>query len=175
VLLKLGDNVSTDIIMPAGSKVLPLRSNIPAISEFVFSIIEEGFAKRALAEGGGIIVGGENYGQGSSREHAALAPRYLGIKAKLAKSFARIHRANLINFGIVPLVFADLADYDVVTQGQAVTIDGIRVALEKGRSDIPIQVGGRKILARIDFSRREREIILAGGVLNYAKAAGIGA
>ncbi len=172
ILLKVGDNVSTDAIMPAGSRVLPYRSNLPAISEFVFSGVEEGFSKRAQASGGGLIVGGENYGQGSSREHAALAPRYLGIKAKLAKSFARIHRANLINFGIVPLVFADAADFEAVAQGQKVRIEGIRQALEKGESQIPILVNGRKMLMRIEFSQRERKILLAGSVLNYAKRSG---
>ncbi|MCX5797317.1 MAG: aconitate hydratase [Elusimicrobia bacterium] len=169
VLLKVGDNISTDIIMPAGAKVLPLRSNIPAISDFVFAIIEEGFAKRAQASGGGFIVGGENYGQGSSREHAALAPRYLGIKAKLAKSFARIHRANLINFGIVPLVFADAADYDRLSQGQTLSIPGIRAALQKGETQVEVQAGGLRIKARLEVAPRERDILLAGGVLNLAR------
>jgi aconitate hydratase len=170
VLLKVGDNVSTDIIMPAGAKVLPLRSNIPAISEFVFAVIEEGFAKRALARGGGFIVGGENYGQGSSREHAALAPRYLGIRAKLAKSFARIHHANLINFGIVPLVFADAADYDRLAQGQTIKIPGIRAALEKGDTRIEVLAGGRPLTARLEVTPRERDILLAGGVLNLSRS-----
>ncbi|MBI5239574.1 MAG: aconitate hydratase [Elusimicrobia bacterium] len=170
VLLKVGDNISTDIIMPAGAKVLPLRSNIPAISEFVFAQVEEGFSKRALAGGGGFIVGGENYGQGSSREHAALAPRYLGVKAKLAKSFARIHHANLINFGIVPLTFADPADYDRVAAGQALEIPGIRAALQKGEKQVEVQAGTLRIKARLEVTSRERDILLAGGALNLAKA-----
>ena len=117
VLLKVGDNITTDHIMPAGAKVLPLRSNIPAISEYVFERIDPTFPARARAAGGGFIVGGSNYGQGSSREHAALAPMYLGVKAVIAKSFARIHLANLINFGILPLTFAVEADYESVRQG----------------------------------------------------------
>jgi aconitate hydratase len=109
VILKVGDDISTDHIMPAGTQVLPLRSNIPEISNYVFYVLDKDFAKRAKEKGGGIVVGGENYGQGSSREHAALAPRYLGVKAKLTKGFARIHKENLIDFGILPLVFADPA------------------------------------------------------------------
>jgi aconitate hydratase len=170
VLLKVGDNVSTDIIMPAGARVLPLRSNIPAISEFVFAAVEEGFSKRALAAGGGFIVGGENYGQGSSREHAALAPRYLGVKAKLAKSFARIHHANLINFGIAPLVFADAADYDRLAQGQRLKIAGLRSGLQKGQTDFEVQAGAVRIPVRLEATPRERGILLAGGVLNLARS-----
>ncbi|HBL15808.1 MAG TPA: aconitate hydratase [Elusimicrobia bacterium] len=166
VLLKVGDNVSTDIILPAGAKVLPLRSDIPAISEFVFSNVDEGFARRARTAGGGFIVGGENYGQGSSREHAALAPRFLGIKAKLAKSFARIHKANLVNFGIAPLVFADPADYDAVAQGDRLEIPGLRAAVEKGAEQFTVLCAGREFAVRLDLTARERSILLAGGVLN---------
>ena len=169
VLIKVGDNVSTDIIMPAGSRVLPYRSNIPAISEFVFEIIDPDFAARAREHGGGMVVGGENYGQGSSREHAAIAPRYLGVCAKIAKSFARIHKANLVNFGIVPLVFADPADYESVEQGAAIIIDGIRNAVADGRSQIPIFVDGREVMTRLELSQRQRRILLAGGILNRAK------
>ena len=126
VIIKVGDNISTDAIMPAGNKVLPFRSNIPAISQFVFEQIDPDFPKRAKEKGNGVVIGGENYGQGSSREHAALAPRYLGIRVKIAKSFARIHKANLINFGILPLIFKDPADYDRVNQGDKVVFKGVR-------------------------------------------------
>ncbi len=169
ILLKVGDNVSTDIIMPAGSRVLPLRSNIPAISKFVYDIIDENFSKKATEKGGGIIVGGHNYGQGSSREHAALAPRYLGIKAKVAKSFARIHKSNLINFGIVPLEFADEADYEKIKQGDKVKIPNIREAIKRGDSTIKISVDGQQIATKLNVSARQREMLLAGGILNMAR------
>jgi aconitate hydratase len=172
VLLKVGDDVSTDIIMPAGNRVLPLRSNIPAISEFVFAPVDEGFAKRAREKGGGIVVGGENYGQGSSREHAALAPRYLGVRAKIAKSYARIHKANLINFGIVPLTFADPADYDRIGAGDRVRIPHLRDLLGQGAAEIPVEVNGRTVAARLEASERHRRILLAGGLLNQARASG---
>ncbi len=169
VLLKVGDNVSTDIIMPAGNRVLPFRSNIPAISKFVFDIIDENFHKKAEEKGGGVIVGGENYGQGSSREHAALAPRYLGIRAKLAKSFARIHKANLVNFGIVPLEFADVADYEKIQQGDMLRIPGIREAIKRGDETIKVSVNGKELATRLDVSPRQRDILLAGGLLNQAR------
>ena len=169
VLIKVGDNVSTDIIMPAGSRVLPYRSNIPAISEFVFEIVDAEFAQRARDQGGGFVVAGENYGQGSSREHAALAPRYLGVRGKIAKSFARIHKANLVNFGIVPLVFADPADYDAVEAGDTIAIAGIRAAVEQGKSEIGVLVNGREIITRLEVSSRQRKILAAGGVLNVAR------
>jgi aconitate hydratase len=169
VLLKVGDDVSTDIIMPAGNRVLPYRSNIPAMAEFVFDIEDESFADRARAAGGGFIVGGENYGQGSSREHAALAPRYLGVKAKIVKSFARIHKANLVNFGILPLVFADPADYGKIDQGQTLSISGIRRALEEGRKEITVLAGDREISSRLEVSARQRRMLLAGGLLNLAR------
>ena len=171
VLIKVGDNISTDIIMPAGNRVLPYRSNIPAISEFVFETIDPEFPARAKAKGGGIVVGGENYGQGSSREHAALAPRYLGVRAKIVKSFARIHKANLVNFGIPPLVFADSADYDAVEQGSNISIPGIRDAVTNGRSEIAATVDGEEIIVQLDVSDRQRRILLAGGILNLAKQA----
>ncbi|MBI5624044.1 MAG: aconitate hydratase [Elusimicrobia bacterium] len=170
VLLKVGDNVSTDAILPAGAKVLPLRSDLAAISEFVFSGVEEGFSDRARASGGGFIVAGENYGQGSSREHAAMAPRFLGVKAKLAKSFARIHRANLVNFGVVPVLFARPEDYDAVRQGARLRLPGVRAAVESGRSDIDVLAGERVIKGRLDLTSRERAILLAGGALNHARA-----
>lgn len=169
VLIKVGDDVSTDIIMPAGNKILPLRSNIPAISQYVFEIADPRFAELAKTKGGGIVVGGENYGQGSSREHAALAPRYLGVRAKIAKSFARIHKANLINFGILPLVFADPGDYDGISQGDTISIPDVGKAVSEGRVDIPALHKGRTIMTRLEASDRERQILLAGGLLNYAR------
>jgi aconitate hydratase len=169
VLIKVGDNISTDIIMPAGNRVLPYRSNIPAISDFVFEIIDRDFPARTKEKGGGIVVGGDNYGQGSSREHAALAPRYLGVRAKIVKSFARIHKANLVNFGILPLVFADPADYDGIEQGDMIRIAGVRNAIAEGASDIPVTVNGREVMTKLDVSDRQRRILLAGGILNLAK------
>ncbi len=174
VLLKVGDNITTDHIMPAGAKILPLRSNLPAISEYVFSAIDPEFAKKALAtkEAGEwvAVVGGENYGQGSSREHAALAPRYLGVRAKLAKSFARIHKANLINFGILPVVFADPADYDRIEPGDELVFPEIRKALESGAEEIRIEIPGKgEIKGRLELTERDRKIILAGSLLNLAR------
>ena len=169
VLLKVADNITTDHIMPAGAKILPLRSNIPAISEFVFNSVDEGFVARARSAKSGLVVGGDNYGQGSSREHAALAPRYLGVEVKLVKSFARIHKANLINFGILPLVFADPADYERVAQGAAVSLPGIRQALASGAEEVEVRVGSFSFKARLEVSERHREILLAGGLLNWAK------
>lgn len=169
VLIKLGDGISTDGIMPAGPKILPLRSNIPAISEFVFSQIDPDFPARAKEMQGGFIVGGENYGQGSSREHAALAPMYLGLKAVITKSFARIHKANLVNFGILPLEFADPASFDAVEQGDAIRFSGVRELIEGSASTIPVQVGSDTFECTLDISDRQREIILAGGLLNYTK------
>jgi aconitate hydratase len=169
VLLKLGDNISTDTIMPAGAKILPLRSNIPAISEYVFSSVDSLFAKRAREKGGGFIVGGENYGQGSSREHAALAPMYLGVKAVIAKSFARIHKANLINFGILPFVFEDPEDYSEISQGARITMPEVRGALERGDEQIKVDVEGRCVVLKNDYTQRQRRILLAGGLLNYTR------
>ena len=169
VLLKAGDNITTDDIMPAGSKILPLRSNIPAISKYVFSQVDATFAERAAQAGGGIIVGGGNYGQGSSREHAALAPMHLGVSMVLAKSFARIHRANLINFGIVPAILRD-ADYDALKQGACLRVFGIRTAIEKLQPLEIVEVAsGRTFAARIDLTDREARILLAGGLLNFTK------
>ena len=168
VLLKVGDNITTDHIMPAGTKILPYRSNIPYLSQFCFRVSDEGFADRAKAAGSGVIVGGANYGQGSSREHAALVPLYLGIRAVVAKSFARIHSANLINAGIVPLVFADAADYDAVSEGATLVIDGFAAAVA-GDREITATVDGRKIVLIADFTERQRAVLLAGGLLNYTK------
>ncbi len=170
VLLKVGDNITTDHVMPAGNQVLPLRSNIGAISEFVFSNIDPDFAKRAKNHKIGFIVGGENYGQGSSREHAAIAPRFLGVRAKIAKSFARIHKANLINFGILPLTFVDTHDYDGLEQGDRIRLDNIKSELARGKDELVAQVvgSGHKIRLKIELTERERKILLAGGLLNLA-------
>jgi aconitate hydratase len=169
VILKVGDNISTDTIMPAGNKVLPFRSNIPAISKFVFEQVDPEFSERAKSKGNGAVVGGVNYGQGSSREHAALAPRYLGIRAKIAKSFARIHRSNLINFGILPLTFKDPADYDRLNQGDRITLSGVRALVEKGTKEIPVRLNGVEIITLLEISERERRELLAGGLLNLVK------
>lgn len=170
VLIIAPDNTTTDDIMPAGAKVLPLRSNIPAISEFVFTRLDKEFPARAKEWGGGIVLGGSNYGQGSSREHAALAPSYLNVKAKIVKSFARIHRSNLVNFGIVPIVLKNEADLDGSKVGDAVVIKGIRKAIESGESEIKISVGGKEIIGLLKLSEREREVLLAGGMMNFVKA-----
>lgn len=139
ILLKVGDNITTDDIMPAGAKVLPLRSNIPAISQHVFSGIDLTFAQRALEAQGGFVLGGHNYGQGSSREHAALAPMYLGAQAVIAKSFARIHKANLINFGIIPLVLENPQDYEELAQGAQVIIPDIRKIVKADKEKLTIK------------------------------------
>ena len=170
VLLKTGDHVTTDDIMPAGAKILPLRSNIPAISRYVFSGRDPEFAARSQSAGGGYIVGGENYGQGSSREHAALAPRYLGVRAVLAKSFARIHLANLVNFGILPLRFVDPMDYDRLARGDALGFPNLREEVVAGRS-VTVRTGTRTFTAECPVTARERNILAAGGMLNHLKRA----
>ena len=174
VLLKVGDNITTDHIMPAGAKILPLRSNIPEISKFVYYVVDETFAERALKAketvGGGVIVGGENYGQGSSREHAALAPMYLGIKAVVVKSFARIHHANLINFGILPLVFVNPDDYDKIEQGDIIELDTSNFAA--GDDNIlTLKIKGKdiEIPVKHGLDQRQVDIIKAGGILRYVK------
>ena len=173
ILLKVGDNITTDHIMPAGAKILPLRSNIPAISEFVFNSVDLEFIENArdasAGELGGMVVGGENYGQGSSREHAALAPRYLGVQIKLVKSFARIHKANLINFGILPLTFEKPADYEMIKQGSKVEIPDIRRKISAGDQKITVLIDGNSIQTNLEVSDRHRAILLAGGLLNWAK------
>ncbi|MDR4509830.1 MAG: aconitate hydratase [Candidatus Brocadiaceae bacterium] len=168
VLLKVGDNITTDHIMPAGAKVLPLRSNIPAIAEFVFEKVDKEFVKRAKEKGGGFLICGANYGQGSSREHAALAPMYLGIKAVIARSFARIHRANLVNFGIVPLVFENEDDYGFIQQGDSIELSNIKDALQSG-SIIVIKnlSNGKDIKVTHSLTPREIAILCVGGLLNY--------
>ena len=170
VLIRVGDNISTDAIMPAGAKILPLRSNIPAISEYVFYWLDPDFAKRAKEKQGGFIVGGENYGQGSSREHAALAPMYLGVKAVMAKSFARIHRANLINFGILPLEFQNNSDFDLLAQGRSMSIEGVADNLEKGASAIEAVAGSDRIVFKVDLTPRQIKVMLSGGLLNYIRS-----
>lgn len=167
ILLKLGDNITTDHIMPAGTKILPLRSNIPAISDFVFAGIDPTFAERAKAAGGGLLAAGENYGQGSSREHAALAPMYLGIRIVIAKSFARIHRSNLINMGLLPLVFADPADYNRIGQGDRLRLAGLRDALTEGQAIVVDEEKGLRFTVKMVLSPREAAILKAGGLLNY--------
>ena len=173
VSLKVGDNITTDHIMPAGAKILPLRSNIPKISEHCFAVCDEEFPKRAKALGQSIIVGGANYGQGSSREHAALAPLYLGVKAVLVKSFARIHRANLINAGILPLTFVNEADYDKIAQGDTLVLAGIRKAVENGQAEIIVidKTNGAEIPVLCELTGRTKDIMLAGGLLDYTREA----
>lgn len=173
VTLKVGDNITTDHIMPAGAKILPLRSNIPAISEHCFEVCDETFPKRALEAEKSIVVGGVNYGQGSSREHAALAPLYLGVKAIICKSFARIHRQNLVNNGILPLEFINEADYDRIGQGDELVIENIRkIVSEDGDIVVKNRTNGAEIPVKCVLSERGRGMILAGGLLNFTKANG---
>ena len=167
VALKVGDNVTTDHIMPAGSKILPFRSNIPKMSDFCFSVCDPAFPERARELGKSIIIGGVNYGQGSSREHAALVPLYLGVRAVIAKSFARIHRANLINAGILPLVFEDASDYDLINEGDKPVITDIKNGLESGR--IIMELNGKEITLLCELSERQRSILYAGGLLNLTR------
>ncbi|MFO8191503.1 MAG: aconitate hydratase [Bacillota bacterium] len=169
VLLVLEDNITTDHILPGGSKVLPLRSNIEAISEYVFAPIDPHFAAQARESGSGIIVAGENYGQGSSREHAALAPMYLGIKVVLAKSFARIHHANLVNFGILPLVFVDESDYNNLAKDDQLIIEDVSRQMENDTVTIKHQGSGNEIKASHSLSKRLLKVVLAGGLLNYTR------
>lgn len=168
VILKVEDNITTDHIMPAGAKVLPYRSNVPKISEFCFEVIDPSFSKRAKESGSGIIVGGANYGQGSSREHAALAPLYLGIRAVVAKSFARIHAANLVNAGILPLIFENAEDYDRISQGGKVEMMNIHEGLKADR--IVLVADGVEIPLRLELAERQKAILLEGGLLKYTAA-----
>jgi aconitate hydratase len=171
VLLKLGDNISTDGIMPAGARVLPLRSNIPAIAEHVFAYVDPTFPARAKAKGGGFIVAGENYGQGSSREHAAAAPAFLGVRLVIAKGFARIHGDNLVNFGIPPLTFEDPNAYDALKQGDTLRVSGIHAALKAGKPLVVEPVGrGATVKAVPKLTRRQCDILLAGGAVRWLKA-----
>ena len=171
LVLKVGDNITTDHIMPAGAKVLPYRSNIPKMSEFCFEVCDPGFPARAKAAGSGIILGGSNYGQGSSREHAALVPMYLGIRAVVVKSFARIHVANLINAGILPLTFENEADYDRFAQGDRLTISDIHAGMDSGFVTMKNEAGEFARL-RCALTARQKAILLAGGLLEYTKEGG---
>lgn len=168
--LKVGDNITTDHIMPAGAKILPLRSNIPKISEHCFTVCDKDFPSRAKALGSSIVVGGENYGQGSSREHAALAPLYLGVKAVLVKSFARIHRANLINAGIIPLTFANASDYDKFNLGDQLELPNVKQEIMDGKNITVVnKTNGETVEAVCELTDRTKAIIIAGGLLDYTK------
>jgi len=168
--LKVGDNITTDHIMPAGAKILPLRSNIPKISEHCFAVCDETFPERALKLGSSIVVGGSNYGQGSSREHAALAPLYLGVKIVITKSFARIHRSNLINAGILPFTFVNESDYDKISQGDVLSCENLIESIKSG-ADIVVtnKTTGEKIVCKCELSGRAKDIIIAGGLLDYTR------
>jgi aconitate hydratase len=173
VLLVVGDDVSTDEILPAGARVLPFRSNIDRIADFAFEPIDRTYAARAKAARatGHVIVGGDNYGQGSSREHAALAPRFLGLRAVIAIRFARIHRENLVNFGVLPLVFEDRGDHARIQQGDELAIDGLRAALNEGRALVVRDVTrALDVRVRHDLSPRELEMVLAGGLIAVMRA-----
>ncbi len=175
VILKVGDNITTDHIMPAGAKVLPFRSNIPKLSEFCFTVVDESFPQRAKEAGESIIVGGDNYGQGSSREHAALVPLYLGVKAVITKSFARIHAANLINAGILPVTFADPADYDRIDQGDTLTLREIHQGLIEDKISLTVRkTSGEELTMALRpmLSHRQQEILKAGGLLQYTRQQG---
>jgi len=165
-LIKVGDNITTDHIMPAGSKILPLRSNIPEISKHVFEAVDPKFYEKAREANGGFIIGGENYGQGSSREHAALAPKYLGVKAVIVKSFARIHLANLINFGIVPLTFKDPADYDRIEEGDNLVVE---IGDLTGECVLKNLTKGFSIALEHTLSAMDAEILKTGGKLPWIK------
>ena len=172
LVLKVGDNITTDHIMPAGAKILPYRSNIPHLSKFCFEVCDPTFPERAKAAGDGIIVGGSNYGQGSSREHAALVPMYLGIRGVIAKSFARIHIANLINSGILPMTFENPEDYDKLNQDADLQITGIVSGMAEGKLTVTDRTTGNKFNVLCSLTERQRAILLAGGLLNYTKEGG---
>ena len=171
VLIKLGDNITTDHIMPSNAKLLPYRSNVPYLSEFCLTPCDADFPKRAKEQGGGFIVAGQNYGQGSSREHAALAPLYLGVKGVIALGFARIHRANLINNGILPLCLEDESDYEALAEGDEVTIENVhaQIAAAARGEGVTLRCGDREIKVRMTITPRQRDILLAGGLLNYTR------
>jgi len=172
-VLKVGDNITTDHIMPAGAKILPYRSNIPYLSQFCFAQCDPNFAQTCKQAGGGIVIGGANYGQGSSREHAALVPLYLGVKVVVTKSFARIHAANLVNAGILPLTFADTDDYARIETGDALALEGVRARLESGEVLVMKNATkGESYILRHELSPRQREILLAGGLLEYTRGEG---
>ena len=167
--LKVGDNITTDHIMPAGAKILPYRSNIPHLSQFCFGVCDTSFPERAKALGRSIIVGGSNYGQGSSREHAALVPMYLGVRAVITKSFARIHVANLINAGIMPLTFKNPEDYDKLNQGDKLTLSNVFEGMDKGEITLTNETTGESFALSCSFTERQKEILKAGGLLSFTK------
>ena len=169
LVLKVGDNITTDHIMPAGAKILPYRSNIPHLSQFCFGVCDETFPERAKALGKSIIVGGSNYGQGSSREHAALVPMYLGVRAVITKSFARIHVANLINAGIMPLTFKNPEDYDKLNQGDKLTLTNVFDGMDKGEITLRDETTGESFALSCAFTERQKAILKAGGLLEYTK------
>lgn len=172
LVLKVGDDITTDHIMPAGAKILPYRSNIPYLSKFCFEVCDPEFPERAKKAGDGIIIGGSNYGQGSSREHAALVPMYLGIRCVIAKSFARIHAANLINSGVLPLTFADAGDYDHLVQGHMLRLCDLKNSMKDGHVMVEDISTGKRIRTACDLTARQQQILLAGGLLNYTREAG---
>ncbi len=171
-VLKVGDNITTDHIMPAGAKILPYRSNIPHLSQFCFEVCDKEFPARAKAAGDGIIIGGSNYGQGSSREHAALVPMYLGIRCVIAKSFARIHVANLINAGILPLTLETPDDYEILRQGDSLKLEGIKAGMASGKITVVNETTGKTAVTLCNLSDRQQQILLCGGLLNYTKEGG---
>lgn len=171
VLTVLEDNITTDHIMPSNASLLPYRSNIPHLAEYCLTPSDAQFPTKAKANGGGIIVAGENYGQGSSREHAALAPLYLGVKAVIAKSFARIHKQNLVNNGIIPLVFADAADYAKIHEGDELAFDGLLEQIQAGAVTVENKTTGDTIALKIELGQRQENLLLAGGLLTSIKMA----
>lgn len=172
LVLKVGDNITTDHIMPAGAKILPYRSNIPYLSQFCFGVCDKSFPERAKAAGESIVVGGVNYGQGSSREHAALVPLYLGVRVVITKSFARIHIANLINAGIMPLTFKNPDDYDKLNQGDSLSIDGVFAGMDSGEMTLVNETTGDRIPLVCSYTQRQKDILKAGGLLSYTKKEG---
>jgi len=171
-VLKVGDNITTDHIMPAGAKILPYRSNIPHLSQFCFEVCDKEFPERAKQAGDGIIIGGSNYGQGSSREHAALVPMYLGIRCVIAKSFARIHVANLINAGILPLTLENPEDYELLQQGDILRLSDIQTGMAQGKITVINETAGKTVTTLCNLSDRQQKILLCGGLLNYTKEGG---
>jgi len=172
VLIVTGDDITTDDIVPATVEMLSNWANIDAVASFIFKRIDPGFPDRALARGGGWIVGGANYGQGSSREHAAMGPMYMGIKGVIAKSFARIHKANLVNFGLLPLTFADPSAYDGIEQGDELVAEDVHAGIDRGRIRVRNATRGFTFETEIDLTGREQALLKAGGVLPWTRAHG---
>jgi aconitate hydratase len=169
ILLKVGDDISTDEIMRAGAEVLPFRSNIPEISRFVYDVVDESYPTRAEETGDHAIIGGTNYGQGSSREHAAIAPRYLGLRVVIAKDYARIHWQNLVNFGVLPLTYADESDHDKLEQGSTLKFEGLHETLQNGGSVTAKTDSGDELTLEHDLSPRQVDVLLAGGLINWKR------